>query len=302
VASFERRESAAWGGGRASHTLWQAVTLAVFFFAYLAIVHYPNSFCGIVRFCFLQRPKPGIVDISGSLDIAASYAYIALPALVLFLAFVTTHERARVLLALAAKILAGIAIFIAILDLLFAPFLAGPGGYVVFLIAASVLTWHLLVFGCATRVCRSGSAITSTRLIPIILLFGAPMVALMAWSLFAAVSATLNAHQIASGRPYCVARTEDGVLGLGNFGYGPLRSFEGLRGTRLFTTFTGYKDTSQWWFHAVLIVDGKHGREYWNWSISRMRFEPFHNPDRFVKRPTYACQPAPSFLARTPWL
>ena len=68
-----------------------------------------------------------------------------------------------------------------------------------------------------------------------------------------------------------------------------------------FTTFTGYKCTSRWYFHAVLIVDGENGREYWNWSISRMRFERFYNPDRFVERPTYVCQPNPSFLSQTPW-
>jgi hypothetical protein len=60
-------------------------------FAYLAIVHYPNSFCGIVRFCFLQRGK------SGSVDIAASYTYIGLPALILFLALITRRERTQVL-------------------------------------------------------------------------------------------------------------------------------------------------------------------------------------------------------------
>jgi hypothetical protein len=76
---------------------------------------------------------------------------------------------------------------------------------------------------------------------------------------------------------------------------------EGLRGTRLFTTFTGYKSTSRWYFHAVLIVDGEKGREYWNWSISRMRFERFYNPHRFVERPTHVCQPTPLFLSQTPW-
>ena len=272
----------------------QAAALALFFAAYLAVIHYPNAFGGIIRFSILlsTRPRPGIADI------AASYVYVCLPCLILILALYTRRKSTRMSLALAAKILTGVAFPTALLDLLVAPFLAGPGGNVVFLIAVSVLSWHLLVFGWATQVRSAGGL----RLTPIILLFATPIAALMAWSLFAAVSVATEVHRIAGDRPYCLARTEDGFFGPGSFGYGPIRTLEGLRGTRLFTTFTGYKDTSRWYFHAVLIVDGEKGREYWNWSIRRVRFEPFHHPERFVERPTYVCQPARSFLSKTPLL
>lgn len=119
-----------------------------------------------------------------------------------------------------------------------------------------------------------------------------PIVVLAIWSAASGVLAGTQAVTLADRYPYCIATSTRGSP------YGPLRSLFELRGTNFYTEHTGYKDSSRWYFHAVLIVSAEQGRRYWNWSILRLRFEPIECFERLVEPIQGACLPETDFLSR----
>ena len=94
------------------------------------------------------------------------------------------------------------------------------------------------------------------------------------WSLLAFGAVLLQVHQITQGAPWCMAR--HGM---------PPAQMQDLRGAALFTSATGYKDSSQWYFHGVLRT----GDQLFIWSPRQLRFAPLPDPARQMADPRQAC-------------
>lgn len=67
-----------------------------------------------------------------------------------------------------------------------------------------------------------------------------------AWSLSLVPAVVIRTNQVADGHPFCLARHGPAE---------PIESFWELRGFSFYTTWTGYKSTSTWYYHGILIVD-----------------------------------------------
>ena len=113
-------------------------------------------------------------------------------------------------------------------------------------------------------------------------------VAAALWSVAAGVAAGWQAASRAAGQPYCLARHTSAAA--------PVTSLADLRGFVFYTTATGYKDSSNWYFHGLLIVDAPSGRQVYNWSPQRLRFDLLGHPDRFIAATLKACEPQARFL------
>lgn len=102
------------------------------------------------------------------------------------------------------------------------------------------------------------------------------------WSLLSVPAVLFQARAVAAGAPYCIAQ------------HGPSRKVEtlwDLRGFSFYTRDSGYKDNSGWYFHGVLTVEGAEGRQYFNWSPRRLRFDRIEHPDRFIASVQKLCSP-----------
>ncbi|TNJ38828.1 hypothetical protein [Phaeobacter sp. B1627] len=107
-----------------------------------------------------------------------------------------------------------------------------------------------------------------------------------AWSLLAVPSVVFQAKRISAGYPLCISH------------HGPsldVSSIWDLRGFDFYTTDSGYKSTSGWYFHGILIVDGNDGRQYFNWSPRRFRFDRVEHPERFIASLRNLCEPSSAF-------
>lgn len=91
-----------------------------------------------------------------------------------------------------------------------------------------------------------------------------------AWSLLSVPSVVFQANRISAGYPLCLSH------------HGPssdVSSIWDLRGVSFYTTDSGYKSTSGWYFHGILLVDGNDGRQHFNWSPRRFRFDQINTPN-----------------------
>lgn len=110
-----------------------------------------------------------------------------------------------------------------------------------------------------------------------------------AWSLAVMAAAWSSTIRLADGRPYCIAQPG------GTRDYTRIHSALALRGSHFYTDATGYKDSSRWYFNAILIVEDRGERIYFNWSYRNWWFD--HLPStRFIADFRGACAPTPSFL------
>jgi hypothetical protein len=112
------------------------------------------------------------------------------------------------------------------------------------------------------------------------------------WSLATVPAVIIQANQIAGGAPFCIGA------------HGRTTSIESLwdlRGFSFYTTATGYKDTSRWYFHGVLVVQTKAGRRYFNWSPRSFSFHPVPNFKGIAGSSNKECSPSDhwSFAAIT---
>lgn len=107
-----------------------------------------------------------------------------------------------------------------------------------------------------------------------------------AWSLLSVPSVIFQANRISAGNPSCISH------------HGPsseVSSIWDFRGFSFYTTDSGYKSTSGWYFHGILIVDGNDGRQYFNWSPRRFRFDRTEHPERFIAPLRDLCAPSSAF-------
>lgn len=115
------------------------------------------------------------------------------------------------------------------------------------------------------------------------------------WSLVSAGAAVASAMKIAEGdAAYCIADTRDAEAA-----YRPIRSFFDLRGVDLVVEKSGAEASVRHYFHAVLYRPDPAGPRYWNWSASRLRFEPIDRSSlaASVVLPIEPCQARPHYLS-----
>ncbi len=158
----------------------------------------------------------------------------------------------------------------ALISLLWLPSLlillmSGPGTTHIFLYI--FVTWVALIGLWAHR-SRMGQA----------LLLAVTLISL--WSLTAMARAVTQIATLTKDAPYCVARSG-----------APITSIADLRGLAFYTDETGFKSHNYWTFHGVLLTE----THEWNWSATRLRFEPIPEPVfPDTRRP--ACPLEPHFL------
>nr|WP_321511041.1 hypothetical protein [uncultured Celeribacter sp.] len=137
----------------------------------------------------------------------------------------------------------------ALISLLWLPSLlilimSGPGTTHIFLYI--FVTWAALTSLWAHRSRRGQVLLLTVTLISL-------------WSLVAMALALNQISALTQGAPYCVARSG-----------APIHSIADLRGLAFYTDETGFKSTSRWTFHGVLLTED----QAWNWSPQRLRFDP----------------------------
>ena len=103
------------------------------------------------------------------------------------------------------------------------------------------------------------------------------------WSLVSVPAAIVQANLAAGGAPFCIG--EHGRKA-------SIESLWDLRGFSFYTTDTGYKDTSRWYFHGVLVVQTEAGRRYFNWSPRSFSFDPVPNFKRIAGSIDGECSPS----------
>jgi hypothetical protein len=105
------------------------------------------------------------------------------------------------------------------------------------------------------------------------------------WSLATIPIISLSARTIAAGAPYCITS---------HFRPQTVTTLWGLRGFSFYTTASGFKDTSQDYFHGLLIVNGTAGRQVYNWSPRHLRFDHIARPQDFGVSITPECPVFPN--------
>lgn len=107
------------------------------------------------------------------------------------------------------------------------------------------------------------------------------------WSLATPLAVAWSVRAVAGGSAYCIARHQPDR---------PIRTWAELRGVSFHTDRSGYKDTSAWFLHGVMLVDRGQGIEAWNWSPRHMRFERIGRPGDMAESPFGTCAPRAGFL------
>lgn len=103
------------------------------------------------------------------------------------------------------------------------------------------------------------------------------------WSLLTVPMILIQAHYIAAGSPHCIAY---------HLPNSPVETLHELRGFSFYTENTGYKSTSEWFFHGLMIVDHPDGLEVYNWSPRRWRFDLISQPDVLIAPVRHVCVPS----------
>ncbi|ETE52174.1 hypothetical protein [Rhodobacter capsulatus] len=228
------------------------------------------GYADLAPLSLLHRPRvPG--------DIAAAVAAIvAAPVLPLVSALLARYARLR----LPGLVLVPLTVCCAVLGVLLTLAAMMDGGSALAFLEGLMLT--LAVVGGLQMLGRATEAGELAAL-----LMALPTL-LALWSLATVPAAAVSALKIAAGHPYCIARHGDTH---------PIDSWAELRGLSLYTTRTGFKSTSHWYLHAVLIVEADADWSVWNWSFGAMGFTPLPHPDWLTERAGSECTPEPSFLA-----
>ena len=96
------------------------------------------------------------------------------------------------------------------------------------------------------------------------------------WSLTTPFFVASSVRAVAEQDAYCIARHEPDR---------PILSWAELRGVSFHTNQSGFKDTSEWYLHGVLLVQRAGGVEAWNWSPRHMRFRAIGPGERPYREP-----------------
>lgn len=195
----------------------------------------------------------------------------AIPAFLGILALLGTFPIPRLL----ARSLAGLSVvlglFLTVLSGVFGPFTdtqAFHGVSLTIAIASSFLIWS----GRDGKLRPSWAAMAGISVATVAAL----------WSLFTVPVVLIQSRLIADGSPYCIAEHAENS---------PVKALHELRGFAFYTTKTGYKTTSAWYFHGLLVVDHPEEQRIYNWSPRRWKFDRIAEPDRLIKSVRNVCTP-----------
>ena len=172
-----------------------------------------------------------------------------------------------------------------LISLLFAAF-SGTGTSIV-LIHGLALTVAMVASLLLLSAPRNSSPLKAK---PLLAMIGPTIVAI--WSLASLGAIVWQARTLSGNRPYCLAPHTPSASNI--------QSIAQLRGLAFYSTLSGYKSTSRWYFHGLLIVEKDGNREIYNWSPRRMRFDLVEHPERLVVPPTNACTPQEGFFKTLP--
>lgn len=103
------------------------------------------------------------------------------------------------------------------------------------------------------------------------------------WSVLTVPMIQIQSHVIASGSPYCIGHHAPDS---------PVSAIHALRGFSFYTEETGYKSTSEWLFHGLMVVDGPNAQRIYNWSPRRWRFDLVERPDKLIRPVRNVCIPS----------
>ena len=112
------------------------------------------------------------------------------------------------------------------------------------------------------------------------------------WSLAMIPTPYTNAAALSAKKPYCIAENTAQKRALG--------SLVNLRGFSFYTTSSGYRLGDNWYFHALLLIEGGNDLEAYNWSPRRMQFQKLKTPRSMMISPFSACTPRARFLEELP--
>ncbi len=239
---------------------------------------------GLVLLGFLPHPRDWVALNGEEWRGWSTFSLVAMAQFAALLPFVLAlliAARGARLPVLAAELLAALAFVLGLLLSLAAALFAGGGSGIV-LLKGVLLT--MAVVGCLLWTAWDNLSRRDRRLARYALLIPA---AVAVWSLICVPVVMAQASRVAQGAPFCMARHEPGPS--------PVRSLWDLRGFSLHTTLSGYKDTSRWYFHGLLLAETPEGERFFNWSPRRMRFDPIDRPDLFVAGLRDACTPRDHF-------
>lgn len=272
---------------------------------YLTAVHMGVEYIGIggLGTMIVASPYSGHHEAEAHMPIARFLVYIQLflPAIFLIIAFFSElpHRTAR--FARIAKYLALASAIVTILDIAPILLISGPSIYVYMMILVSSFCLQVLVVSISRQLAKAADI--PLNITPIGSIACASILFTILFSVVSAAAVVVQATEIADGQPYCIAMAdEDKKIQAGSSGgYGTIRSWEVLRGSRFSTTSTGFKIGSRWYYHAVLIVERESGeREYWNWSIGKLSFHKIRNALLKTASPANGCQMSDRFLSKLP--
>lgn len=162
-------------------------------------------------------------------------------------------------------------------------FFAGPGASHALLHGIGLT----IALSCSIRLMSISKTSCELRTLSGICLIIPLMISL--WSLYTVMAVITSANQYSKDQPFCIA-THDPEA--------EIKSYSQLRGLSFYTTGTGYKFNSRWYFHGILIVSNKSKVEVYNWSFNNMSFVHLKKPTLQINDPTYACIPHHKFWNR----
>ncbi len=225
-----------------------------------------------------QRSFAGSVDILNAVYLLVWFAP-ALPAAMVLLRFALPRPLSPALVWPIAIVTFLVGLFLTLLSLGFSSSLSGPllsahGSILSLAVASSILCLAIGQIDSNTaRLAIFGMAVSAAAAI---------------WSLLSVPAVVFQAHQTAAGSPFCITHHDSSSV---------VDSLWDLRGFSFYTTASGYKSTSTWYFHGILIVDGDDGLGYFNWSPRHFRFDRIDHPERFIAPLENLCTPSSAFWA-----
>lgn len=108
------------------------------------------------------------------------------------------------------------------------------------------------------------------------------------WSIQTVPSIILQATSLAKTAPFCLGRHTSQ--------HSPVTKFSDLRGFSFYSTGSGYKDSSRWFFHGILIVGTGNNRQYYGWSPRIQEFFKIERERSYIIPLRNSCKPTERFF------
>ncbi len=163
--------------------------------------------------------------------------------------------------------------------------MSGPGALFILTLGAAVI-FHFMATIIGLSGCRMNDKTRGFILACLSITAAAAL-----WSFLTMPIVAVQAARTADGSPYCLV---DHVEGAGEAHSSVLH----LRGMNLFTTATGYKMSSRWYYHSIMLVQDGDTLRAFNWSHRRLRYDEIRNYHQKIIPIGEQCEPVPNFIRR----